>query len=56
MLASEVAIMRQVCHPNIVSLITEQETDDQLFLVMELVTVKACFFFLPYPFVSSEQS
>ncbi|XP_024942754.1 serine/threonine-protein kinase DCLK1 isoform X2 [Cephus cinctus] len=37
MLASEVAILRQVCHPNIISLITEQETTDQLFLVMELV-------------------
>ncbi|EZA47001.1 Serine/threonine-protein kinase [Ooceraea biroi] len=38
MLASEVAILRQVCHPNIISLIAEQETADQLFLVMELVT------------------
>ncbi|XP_015108506.1 serine/threonine-protein kinase GA29083 [Diachasma alloeum] len=37
MLASEVAILRQVCHPNIISLIGEQETSDQLFLVMELV-------------------
>ncbi|XP_015434223.1 PREDICTED: serine/threonine-protein kinase DCLK1 [Dufourea novaeangliae] len=37
MLASEVAILRQVCHPNIISLIAEQETADQLFLVMELV-------------------
>ncbi|XP_057326319.1 probable serine/threonine-protein kinase pXi [Microplitis mediator] len=37
MLASEVAILRQVCHPNIISLISEQETTDQLFLVMELV-------------------
>ncbi|KAI4495668.1 hypothetical protein M0802_008503 [Mischocyttarus mexicanus] len=37
MLASEVAILRQVCHPNIISLIAEQETMDQLFLVMELV-------------------
>ncbi|KAK0078659.1 hypothetical protein PV325_002224 [Microctonus aethiopoides] len=37
MLASEVAILRQVCHPNIISLIDEQETTDQLFLVMELV-------------------
>ncbi|XP_011258228.1 serine/threonine-protein kinase GA29083 isoform X2 [Camponotus floridanus] len=37
MLASEVAILRQVCHPNIISLIAEQETTDQLFLVMELV-------------------
>ncbi|XP_066587244.1 serine/threonine-protein kinase GD17699 isoform X2 [Prorops nasuta] len=37
MLASEVAILRQVCHPNIISLITEQETSDQLYLVMELV-------------------
>lgn len=39
MLASEVAILRQVCHPNIISLIAEQETADQLFLVMELVKV-----------------
>ncbi|XP_015189268.1 PREDICTED: probable serine/threonine-protein kinase fhkE isoform X2 [Polistes dominula] len=37
MLASEVAILRQVCHPNIISLVAEQETMDQLFLVMELV-------------------
>ncbi|KAK2581665.1 hypothetical protein KPH14_002163 [Odynerus spinipes] len=37
MLASEVAILRQVCHPNIISLIAEQETMDQLFLVMEYV-------------------
>ncbi|XP_053979481.1 probable serine/threonine-protein kinase MARK-B [Hylaeus volcanicus] len=37
MLASEVAILRQVCHPNIISLIAEQDTPDQLFLVMELV-------------------
>nr|XP_012136815.1 PREDICTED: serine/threonine-protein kinase GD17699-like isoform X2 [Megachile rotundata] len=37
MLASEVAILRQVCHPNIISLVAEQETTDQLFLVMELV-------------------
>nr|XP_031834301.1 probable serine/threonine-protein kinase MARK-A [Nomia melanderi] len=37
MLASEVTILRQVCHPNIISLIAEQETTDQLFLVMELV-------------------
>ncbi|XP_043275119.1 serine/threonine-protein kinase GG21441 isoform X2 [Venturia canescens] len=37
MLASEVAILRQVCHPNIISLIGEQETVDQLFLVIELV-------------------
>ncbi|XP_063984494.1 serine/threonine-protein kinase GA29083 [Diachasmimorpha longicaudata] len=37
MLASEVGILRQVCHPNIISLIGEQETADQLFLVMELM-------------------
>ncbi|XP_077270260.1 serine/threonine-protein kinase zyg-8 isoform X2 [Temnothorax americanus] len=37
MLASEVAILRQVCHPNIISLIAEQDTADQLFLIMELV-------------------
>ncbi|XP_076660099.1 uncharacterized protein LOC143363383 isoform X2 [Halictus rubicundus] len=37
MLASEVTILRQVCHPNVISLIAEQETADQLFLVMELV-------------------
>ncbi|XP_011175548.2 serine/threonine-protein kinase GL21140 isoform X2 [Solenopsis invicta] len=37
MLASEVAILRQVCHPNIISLIAEQDTAEQLFLVMELV-------------------
>ncbi|XP_033176573.1 serine/threonine-protein kinase GD17699 isoform X3 [Bombus impatiens] len=37
MWASEVSILRQVCHPNIINLIAEQETTDQLFLVMELV-------------------
>lgn len=42
MLASEVAILRQVCHPNIISLIAEQETADHLFLVMELV--KVCYY------------
>lgn len=39
MWASEVSILRQVCHPNIINLIAEQETTDQLFLVMELVKV-----------------
>ncbi|XP_078037110.1 uncharacterized protein LOC144470131 isoform X2 [Augochlora pura] len=37
MLVIEVSILRQVCHPNIISFIAEQETADQLFLVMELV-------------------
>ncbi|XP_008202852.1 serine/threonine-protein kinase GA29083 [Nasonia vitripennis] len=37
MLAREVAILRQVCHPNIISLIEEQETNDHLFLIMELI-------------------
>lgn len=37
MLASEVDILRQVSHQNIISLIGDQETTDQLFLVMELV-------------------
>ncbi|XP_014233574.1 serine/threonine-protein kinase GD17699 [Trichogramma pretiosum] len=37
MLAREVAILRQVSHPNIISLIEEQETNDHLFLVMELM-------------------
>ena len=39
MLAREVAILRQVRHPNIISLIEEQETNDHLFLVMELMKV-----------------
>lgn len=46
MLASEVAILRQVCHPNIISLISEHETTDQLFLVMELVKVRFYFNYL----------
>jgi serine/threonine protein kinase len=40
MLAREVAILRQVCHPNIISLIEEQETDDHLYLIMELMKVQ----------------
>ncbi|XP_044019742.1 serine/threonine-protein kinase GL21140 isoform X2 [Aphidius gifuensis] len=37
MLASEVDILRQVCHPNIISLICEQDTYNRLYLVMELI-------------------
>ncbi|XP_076628110.1 uncharacterized protein LOC143345146 isoform X2 [Colletes latitarsis] len=36
-LVNEVAILRELCHPNIISLIAEQDTPDQLFLVLELV-------------------
>lgn len=37
MIESEVSILRQVSHPNIVSLIEEFHTSHQLYLVMELV-------------------
>ncbi|XP_058806523.1 serine/threonine-protein kinase GD17699-like [Phymastichus coffea] len=37
MLLREVTILRQVSHPNIISLIEDQETNDHLFLVMELM-------------------
>jgi len=37
LLAREVAILRQVCHPNIISLIEEQETNEHLFLIMEFM-------------------
>lgn len=37
MIESEVSILRQVSHPNIVSLIEEFHTQTQLYLVMELV-------------------
>ncbi|XP_050703917.1 serine/threonine-protein kinase DCLK1-like [Eriocheir sinensis] len=37
MIESEVSILRQVSHPNIVSLIEEFHTPTQLYLVMELV-------------------
>ncbi|XP_077286724.1 serine/threonine-protein kinase GA29083 [Arctopsyche grandis] len=36
-LETEVKIMRQLCHPRIVSLIAEQDTPDWLYLVLELV-------------------
>ena len=39
MLAREVAILRKLCHPYIIRLIEEQETNDHLFLIMELMKV-----------------
>lgn len=39
LLAREVAILRQVCHSNIISFIDEQETNDHLFLIMEYIKV-----------------
>ncbi|GBP12113.1 hypothetical protein EVAR_5936_1 [Eumeta japonica] len=35
---AEVRVMRQLCHPRIVSLIEEQDSPEWLFLVMELVS------------------
>lgn len=39
MIQSEVAILRRVKHPNIVLLIEEMDTNNDLYLVMELVKV-----------------
>jgi len=39
MIESEVSILRQVHHPNIVQLIAEYDTHSELYLVMELVKV-----------------
>lgn len=44
MIQSEVSILRRVKHPNIVLLIEEMDTQNELYLVMELV--KVLFFFL----------
>lgn len=39
MIQNEVAILRRVKHPNIVLLIEEMDTYNELYLVMELVKV-----------------
>lgn len=39
MIQNEVAILRRVKHPNIVLLIEEVDTYNELYLVMELVKV-----------------
>ena len=39
MIENEVSILRQVKHINIISLTEEFETNDELYLVMELVRV-----------------
>lgn len=40
MIQNEVAILRRVKHPNIVLLIEEMDTYNELYLVMELVKVR----------------
>ena len=42
MIQNEVAILRRVKHPNIVLLIEEVDTYNELYLVMELVKVCVC--------------
>ena len=39
MIENEVSILRRVKHVNIIALIEEFETNDELYLVMELVKV-----------------
>jgi serine/threonine protein kinase len=39
MIESEVSILRQVHHPNIIELVAEYDTHSELYLVMELVKV-----------------
>ena len=40
MIENEVSILRMVQHPNIIRLIEDFDTQDELFLVMELVKVR----------------
>lgn len=40
MILSEVSLLRRVKHPNIVLLIEEMDTHNDLYLVMELVKVQ----------------
>lgn len=40
MIESEVKILRQVKHPNIVLLVEEYDFDSELYLIMELVKVR----------------
>lgn len=44
MIQSEVSILRRVKHPNIVLLIEEMDTQNELYLVMELVKVLIFYF------------
>lgn len=46
MIQSEVSILRRVKHPNIVLLIEEMDTQNELYLVMELVKVLIYFLFI----------
>lgn len=48
MIQNEVSILRRVKHPNIVLLIEEMDTYNELYLVMELVKVKPATAFLLY--------
>lgn len=51
MIQSEVSILRRVKHPNIVLLIEEMDTYNDLYLVMELVkvnAVKSCIFIVMF--------
>lgn len=43
MIENEVQILRQVKHENIIGLVEEIDTNNCLYLVMELVTVSAFF-------------
>lgn len=45
MIQSEVSILRRVKHPNIVLLIEEMDTQNELYLVMELVKVRIFYFY-----------
>lgn len=45
MIQSEVSILRRVKHPNIVLLIEEMDTQNELYLVMELVKVLIFYFY-----------
>lgn len=37
---NETAILRRICHPNIVQLVEEYESAKEIFLVLELVQVQ----------------
>ena len=44
MIENEVSILRRVKHINIISLLEEFDTNDELYLVMELVRVSIAIF------------
>lgn len=52
MIENEVSILRKVDHPNIILLVDEFDTKDELFLVMELVRVRHVN--LLSPFISND--